>query len=928
MTLTAYEIDSLAQWRTMQFADMRAQWDILAAIWRGAHKDLFPDEFPAEEVPKVAGFIRRSAKMFGRLVGQVPDAYVSPLAETAKALADQDRIEKILAGYNDVWAMELKMGVLANYEVLMGAAAVGVIPDPRAGYPIMLVEDPRNCVDEDTEILTKRGWLRHTDLTTDDEVAGYDLDTGLARWTHCLGVHRYQHDGAMIAVDRRTLSMRLTPDHRCVVQKRVSHAVNQPGPIEVVRAIELNGWHYIPRSAEWMDYGEKSIGTNLAALLGWVASEGWYDSNCVWLCQSKSANPDKVKVIDGLVPVKGVRRTERVRKGYDGRPPNILVEWRLPFGLGHEIQRLMPRKRLEPWCLDLPEDERRALLMAFIEGDGSKQKKGTGYIVYQNERENLDVLQAVAVTLGFKTHIAWCGHHWLLYLSRGGPASLRRRTWRNQTGEPVIPTEHHEGLVWCPTTGTGTWFARRNGSVFVTGNCLPGAGWSSTGISTFGWPAYDLTNLRPANDAGGGQLEDCIIRKAMTAKQIKVFDPGSQALEKVLGSSQEQLHRTHTVVMYYDDADAYMVLGGTGILLNQSPHGAPWCPWWFPTNFCFDSGAGDSDYYQQIGLEVAYSTLLSQKLALNDAVVFPWLAKKGIWEIDPATRSMQATSPDAAVQTLSPPPTFQVDRDMALLQNDLRTLNMETEATQGQLPGGPITGQGIQQLNQAPVVETVQDYFRKNGWLLPRVYATALIQDREVFPNKQKDISSWARGETFFTSYTPAKDIGTRLGRIVVDFGPGLGGYQGHIAQLQDLGADTMSKLTVMEKNRSIRSVRAERARMWQQKLDALVEASLTGQTAVPPDWISRAYLAVGEGKDFHEWALANPPGQATATPENVPPVPPGSLPPPGPPGAGGPAGFLGPAAPTPPGLPAGQGGVGPGPAVFSPPPLAKLVGR
>jgi hypothetical protein len=618
VSLTPADIEAVTQWRAMQFAKLRDQWDILASIWRGGHQDLFPDEYPASEVPKVAGFIRRSAKMFGRLVGQVPDAYVSPLAETARALADQDKVEKIIAGYNDVWAMELKMGVLANFEVLFGAAAVGVIPDPRLKYPMMLVEDPRNA--------------------------------------------------------------------------------------------------------------------------------------------------------------------------------------------------------------------------------------------------------------------------------------------------------------------------------------LPGAGWSSTGVNNVGWPAYaQLVNFLPANDAGG-QLEDCIIRKMMTAAQVKSFDPGSGVLNKILGDDPQQLNRNWTVLMFYDSTDCYMVLGGTGILLNQSPHGAPWCPWWFPTNFCFDSGAGDSDYYQQIGLEVAYSTLLSQKLALNDAVVFPWLAKKGIWEIDPETRSMQAASPDAAVQTLSPSPTFQVDRDLAMLQNDLRTLNMETEATQGQLPGGPITGQGIQQLNQAPVVETVQDYFKKNGWLLPRVYATALIQDREVFPNVTKDISSWVRGETFFTSYTPAKDIGTKLGRIVVDFGPGLGGYQGHIAQLQDLGADVMSKLSVMEKNRSIRSVRAERARMWQQKLDALVEASLTGQTAVPPEWISRAYIAVGEGQDFHEWSIANPPTQSTATPENTPPLSPGIAAaaqaagqagpggppgPPGPPGAppGAPAGFLGPATPQNPGLPAGQGGVGPGPNVFHPPALNRLIG-
>ena len=33
--------------------------------------------------------------------------------------------------------------------------------------------------------------------------------------------------------------------------------------------------------------------------------------------------------------------------------------------------------------------------------------------------------------------------------------------------------EHYEGKVWCPTTGTGMWIARRNGITFHTGNCFP-----------------------------------------------------------------------------------------------------------------------------------------------------------------------------------------------------------------------------------------------------------------------------------------------------------------------------------------------------------------------------------------------------------------------------------------------------------------------
>lgn len=620
MTLTALEINELAQFRTQQFASDRRKWDILSAIWYGRHADLYPDEFPTKGVQQQAGLVRRSWKMFARHIGKPATIYVSPLKETAGAKNDADRLEKIAVNYNRVWAMQRKAKAKAIFSVGFGAVGIGLVADPRIGYPQLLVEDPRNC--------------------------------------------------------------------------------------------------------------------------------------------------------------------------------------------------------------------------------------------------------------------------------------------------------------------------------------LPGAGWDSTSVPGIGFLGYDQNLFIPNGDSGGSNLEDMIVRKSMTGGQIKKVFGSSDALNKAIPDTNIGLHRPYSVLMYYDQKDCVTTLGGTDIVLSEAPHGAPWCPWWFLTNFGPESTAGDSDFFGQIGLEVAFLTILNQKMALNDAVSYPWMALTGSWDVKPDQRLLQAASPDAKVQVISPPPTFEVDKDLAMLRDLLRTLNMETEATQGRIPGGPITGQGVDAVNQGTVVEVVQSYFDDYKWLMPNVYATALIMDREVFPNTTKDISGRYGGEPFFDSYVPAKDIGPRFGSIACDYGPGLGGYQGHIQMLQDVGADVYDKTSVMEHNPFVRSVRTVRTRLFIEKLEALELQAMLGQAAVPMEWIAACRKAVGDGDDPYEWILTHPASQSSATPGNVGPVPPevaaaaaaqgggppgaGGAPPPpggGPPPGAGPGGPPGLGGVLPGQVPAGQGGLGPGPNMWSPPRLSRLMG-
>ena len=411
-------------------------------------------------------------------------------------------------------------------------------------------------------------------------------------------------------------------------------------------------------------------------------------------------------------------------------------------------------------------------------------------------------------------------------------------------------------------------------------NALPGPGWDATsvvGVDSFRTPKFQdaLAN----GDIGSG-LDDIIIRKVMTGHQLLKRFPNNAELRKALGdaSSTRQLSYGWTVLQYYDETNITSVLEN-GILLHApTPHGAPWCPWKFLTSFTPDQPAGQGMFEQQVGLEIAFMRILDQKLSLNDLVTWPWMKEKGFVEFDPVKRRIMLGSPDADAGFVTPPATFQVDRDLQQVGELLRTLNVQTEASQGEVQGGPITGRGLSELSKV-VTETVQDFFDDNANVLPFIYSTALQMDNALWPNTTKTLAGRGRGETFLEEYTPGKDIGKGFGQITVEFGPGLGGFEGHLQMLQDLGADSISKDTIMEKNPNIPSVSEEKRKILRAKIeDLMFNEALQGQAAVPLNWLAALAQEIEAGRDYRQWIVDNPPGQATNTPTNVGPVPPAAL--------------------------------------------------
>jgi hypothetical protein len=74
------------------------------------------------------------------------------------------------------------------------------------------------CVDEQTEILTRRGWITHHSLEAGDMVLSLDPGTREILWEPVISVHRLEHDGPLVRWESQKMDALTTPNHRWLVE--------------------------------------------------------------------------------------------------------------------------------------------------------------------------------------------------------------------------------------------------------------------------------------------------------------------------------------------------------------------------------------------------------------------------------------------------------------------------------------------------------------------------------------------------------------------------------------------------------------------------------------------------------------------------------------------------------------------------------------
>jgi len=121
----------------------------------------------------------------------------------------------------------------------------------------------------------------------------------------------------------------------------------------------------------------------------------------------------------------------------------------------------------------------QATFSGLVGGDGHTRIDDGRQSFTQKDEHTIDLVQAVAVKLGYATKkskrvevregglVPGKHENFIVYFTTKRFISLRG------AGGAAISTRPYSGVVWCPKLPKGTWVARKNGRMFITGNTMP-----------------------------------------------------------------------------------------------------------------------------------------------------------------------------------------------------------------------------------------------------------------------------------------------------------------------------------------------------------------------------------------------------------------------------------------------------------------------
>lgn len=343
-----------------------------------------------------------------------------------------------------------------------------------------LVVDCKYCVDAETEILTRRGWLRHDEVIRGDFTLGLN-ENGQVSWVQVDGVHVFPGHHEMVEWKWRRHDSLTTPDHRWLVERK-----NSKTSYCWVTTDKIQKNDSLVCGGGLISYPEQKHSDALVELVAWYWTEGCFcGPRSIGIAQSRRANPDNWNSINAAL----ISCFEK------SHPSGRQEEFGIYGDLAEQIWTHAPGKE-KLLSLDFILSLTKAQLKLFIEtsvkADGHNYKgrgrSGASIRIWQKNKESLDVLQIASQLLGKQSSLIKQSNGWCLHFFK------RCRVVPNTSRRPRPKRVKFDGVVWCPTTSTGTWLARRNGQVYFTGN---------TSKLTFGLHSKILENwIKKAEELG------------------------------------------------------------------------------------------------------------------------------------------------------------------------------------------------------------------------------------------------------------------------------------------------------------------------------------------------------------------------------------------------------------------------------------------
>jgi DNA polymerase I-like protein with 3'-5' exonuclease and polymerase domains len=347
------------------------------------------------------------------------------------------------------------------------------------------------CLLPSSQALSKtKGWVNYEDLKVGDEILAFNRDIGESEWQKVERVNVFDYDGDMVRLKTKHLDVLSTPDHRWVVTK--PNKISKLDNTEVLTSEELYNSdkpYAIPIRAPHNNQVKARYSDAYVAFLGWYLTDGHLkNGNIVRICQSNTANPHKVDIIDSIMEELDVEFSRREKN-------QVIWEIRDP-GFVYKLNRLVPERKLNMKLLTRLTNSQLSILL-------ENMRLGDGWSVWATgDKTQGELLQALVVLCNNTSSMYELSHEGdISYFKDKKPSKYGQefvRATKTSYGvkfsnfrksvntkntynlENNLTKEKYVGKVWCPTVKSGAFFTRVIGEderyrTLITGNCQSAA---------------------------------------------------------------------------------------------------------------------------------------------------------------------------------------------------------------------------------------------------------------------------------------------------------------------------------------------------------------------------------------------------------------------------------------------------------------------
>ncbi len=363
------------------------------------------------------------------------------------------------------------------------------------------------CFDDETEVLSERGWIPFSACTLEDRLATLNASNRAIEYQHPERLIAHDYSGEMVRITnrKRTIDCLVTPEHAVLRTDRDNKTIFKE------RADSLTDKGFIPRTGKWNptvpiisfvlpeyhnewefigQYGhhvctrekhEDAVEipmTTWAEFLAWYLSEGSTSgapkgrAGMRYVTQiSQTKYPSIVRAILEKLPFKF---------SYDGKMFRIssaqLATHLHQFGL-------CAQKSVPDYIKQSSTEVIRVFLDNYCLGDGSSRRNEKTYTT--TSKKMADDLQELIFKCGSVANIRRCPN-------KGTSMACRGKTYLRNHDQFVVQERiashdfwfethsrkadyitscDYSGMVYCATVPNGTLYVRRHGKPFWSGNC-------------------------------------------------------------------------------------------------------------------------------------------------------------------------------------------------------------------------------------------------------------------------------------------------------------------------------------------------------------------------------------------------------------------------------------------------------------------------